>query len=117
MILAIQGTKSFNDYSIFLRSMGTAMSLMEKGDNQILIYSAGPQIVNQMGLEFSNVSERGLKARGIKIRFLKVPSSWIRENIQDVSYFSFFATPGEPLSDLVELGDKTDGVEVGVYRY
>ena len=63
MIVGIQGTNSFDDYNIFLRAMGTAMSLMEDGDNEFLLYSAGPSRINSMAMEFSNISERSLNAR------------------------------------------------------
>jgi hypothetical protein len=116
MIVAIQGTKSFSDYNIFLRAMGTAMSMLQEGDNEFLIFSAGPAKINSMAMEFSNISERSLKARGIKIKLIKVPPSWIRENIHDVDYFVYLSKPKEPYSDLVELAESKD-IEVGIYRY
>lgn len=116
MIIAVQGTKSFDDYTIFLRAMGTAMSILPEGDKEIYVYSAGPAHVNAMGMEFTNISERSLKARGIKIKFIKVPPSWIRENISSIGYFAFFSKPKESLSDLVILAENKD-IEVGVYRY
>jgi hypothetical protein len=69
-----------------------------------------------MGLEFSNVSERSLKARGIKIKFFKVPPSWIKENIRSINYLAYFSKPKEPVSSLVDLAESKD-IEVGVYRY
>ena len=116
MIIAIQGTKSFTDYSVFLRAMGTAMSNLGENDKEVLIYSAGPYQVNAMAQEFSNVSERSLKARGIKIKFNKIPPSWIENNIHDIGYFAFFSKPKEPVSKLVDLAD-AKSIEVGVYRY
>ena len=74
MIVAVQGTKDFNDYQVFLRAMGVAMSAMQEEDRELLIYSAGPAKVNSMVSEFSNLSERGIKARGKKIKFFKVPA-------------------------------------------
>lgn len=116
MIVGIQGTRSFDDYSIFLRGMGTALAAMTPEDKEFLIYSAGPSNVNSMGMEFSNISERSLKARGIKIKFIKVPPSWIKENIHSLNYFAFFSKPKEPVSSLVDLADAKD-VEVAIYRY
>lgn len=115
MIVAIQGTKSFDDYSVFLRAMGTAMSSID-GDESITIFSAGPYQVNAMAMEFVNVSERSLKARGIKIKLVKIPPRWIEENISTIDYFAFFSKPKEPVSKLVDLADSKD-VNVGVYRY
>lgn len=116
MIIAIQGTKSFSDYNVFLRAMGTALSQMNDGDKEILIYSAGPAVINSMGLEFSNISERSLKSRGIRIKFNKVPASWLKNNFADIDYLAYFSKPKEPLSDLVELAEAKD-IEVGVYRF
>lgn len=116
VIIAIQGTKNFSDYNVFLRAMGTALSLKHVDDPEITIYSAGPAIINSMGLEFTNISERSFKARGIRIKFNKVPPSWIRNNIHDVEYLAYFSKPKEPLSDLVDLAEAKD-IEVGVYRF
>lgn len=116
MMIAIQGTRGFTDYSVFLRAMGTAMSSMAEDDKEIQIFSAGPVGVNEMATEFSNISERGLKARGKRIKLVKVPPSWIEKNIHSVDYFAFFSKPKETMSPLVDLAD-ANGVEVGVYRY
>jgi len=116
MIVAIQGSKSFNDYSIFLRAMGTSLSMLKEEDKEFFLYSAGPSVVNSMGLEFSNISERSLKARGIKIKLFKVPPSWIKQNIHSVDYLAYFGRPKETVSDLVDFAESKD-IEVGVYRY
>jgi hypothetical protein len=96
--------------------MGTALSAMTSEDREFVIYSAGPSNINSMGMEFSNISERSLKARGIKIKFIKIPPSWIKENIHSLNYFAFFSKPKEPVSSLVDLADAKD-VEVAIYRY
>ena len=72
MIVAVQGTKEFNDYNVFLRAMSVALSGMKDGDNDFIIYSAGPSRINHFVSEFSNLSERGMKARGKKIKFKKI---------------------------------------------
>jgi hypothetical protein len=116
MIVAIQGSKTFKDYSVLLRAMGTSLSMLKEDDKEFFIYSAGPSTINSMGLEFSNVSERGLKARGIKIKFFKVPPSWVTANMQKIDYLVYFSQPKEPVSNLVDLAE-SKGIEVGVYRY
>lgn len=116
MIIGVHGTKNFSEYHIFLRAMGTAMSLMPENDSEINIYTAGPVNINQMALEFSNISERSLKARGIKIRTTRVSAKWLKENIKDVDYLAFFSKPKETLSDVVKTAEAKD-IEVGVYRY
>lgn len=116
MIVGIQGSRDFDDYNVFLRAMGVALSSLPEGDIDILISSAGPLNINNMAMEFVNISERSLKARGIKIKLIKVPPSWIKENIHNIEYFAYFSKPKEPLSDLVDLAEAKD-VTVGVYRY
>ena len=116
MIVAIQSSRNFNDYAIFLRAMGTVLSQLPEDDKEFLIYSAGPVNLNALGMEFSNVSERSLKARGIKNRFIKVPPSWIETNMSTIDHFLFFSKPKESLSPLVDLAEAKD-VEVGIYRY
>lgn len=116
MIVVIQGTRNFSDYNIFLRAMGTALSSMDKDDKEFLIFAVGPVNINTMGMEFSNISERSLKARGIKIRLTKVPPSWVKQNIASVDYLAYFSKPKEPVSELVELAEDKDK-EVGIYRY
>ena len=116
MIVAIQGSKNFEDYNVFLRAMGVALSMLPEGDTDILVSSAGPLNINNMAMEFVNISERSLKARGIKIKLIKVPPSWIKENIHNIGYFAYFSKPKESVSDLVDLAEAKD-VEVGVYRY
>lgn len=116
MIVAVQGTNSFDDYNVFLRAMGVAMSGMHEDDMEFYIYSAGPAKVNAMVSEFSNLSERGLKARGKKIKYYKVPPTWLEENIQSFNYFAFFSKPKESVSKLVGAAELSN-VEVGIFRY
>jgi hypothetical protein len=116
MIVGVQGSKSFDDYSIFLRAIGTALSSMTEGDSEFLVYSVGPANVNRMSMEFCNITERSMKAKGIKVRTFKVPFSWAKENIHELDYFIYLSTPKERNSELVDLADRKD-IEVGVYRY
>lgn len=116
MIIGIQGSRNFSDYNVFLRAMGTALYSIPEGDNQFTIMSAGPAKLNSMGMEFSNVSERSLKARGISIKFVKVPVAWFNSNMQVVSHFMYFSLPKEPVSPLVAKAEDLD-LDVGIYRY
>ena len=81
MIVVVQGTNEFNDYSVFIRAMGVALSGMKDEDQEFAIYSVGPVKINAMVSEFSNLSERGMKARGKKIKYYKVPGQWVEETI------------------------------------
>lgn len=116
MIVAVQATTSFIDYKVFLRAMGVAMSAIKEKDQHFYIYSAGPGALNSMVSEFVNLSERGMKARGKKIKFYKVAPSWIEENIVDINYFAFFSLPNEQQSKLVEKALKHN-IETAIFSY
>jgi hypothetical protein len=116
MIVGIQGTNSFDDYKVFLRAIGVAMSGMKNEDKELYIYSSGPARVNSMVSEFSNLSERSFKARGMKIKFFKVPNQWLKENISSFNYLIFLSKPNEHVSRLVAEAE-LNNVEVGIFRY
>jgi hypothetical protein len=116
MIVAVHGTTDFDDYQVFLRAMGVALSGMKDGDKEFTIYSAGPAAINSFVSEFCNLSERGMKSRGRKIKFFKVPTSWIEENMSHVNYLAFLSKPKQPVSKLVAVAEQNN-VEVGIFRY
>lgn len=116
MIVVVQGTNDFNDYNVFIRAMGVALSGMKEDDKEFYIYSVGPARINSMVLEFCNLSERGMKARGMKIKNYKVPASWVVENMEYVNYFAFLSKPKQPLSKLVAEAELKN-IEVGIFRY
>ena len=117
MILVVQGNKSFNDYSVFLNAMGTAMFKMDKEDKSINIYAAGPWRVNDMAMEFAGVAERDLKSRGIRIQFRKVPTSWIKENAHSIDHFAYFAARKEVLPPIVNFVEAKADIIPEVYRF
>lgn len=116
MIVVVQGTNSFDDYNIFIRAMGVALSGMSDDDTEFAIYSVGPTRINSMVSEFSNLSERGMKARGRKIKFYKVPIHWVEENMAYVNYFAYLCNPKESTSKLVGKAE-LENVEVGIFKY
>jgi len=116
MNIVVQGSKEFDDYQVFLRAMGVALSGMQENDKELHIYSVGPAKINAMLSEFCNLSERGMKARGMKIKHYKVPSSWVIENIEYINYFGFLSKPKEPVSNLVGIAESKQ-IEVGIFRY
>lgn len=116
MIVAIQGTKTFDDYQIFLRAMGTALRDLPEGDKEFIVFSAGPVNINQFGMEFMNVNERSMKGYGIKTKFVKIPPSWIDENLDQVNYFAFFSKPKETWSKQAQNAHDKDA-NLWVYRY
>lgn len=116
MIVAVQGTNDFDDYNILIRAMGVALSSMQENDKEFVIYSAGPARINSFVSEFCNLSERGMKARGRKIKFYKVAGSWLEANMQTVNYFAFLSTPKQTNSKLVATAE-LNNVEVGIFKY
>jgi len=116
MIVAVQGTKEFNQYNIFLRAMSVALSGMKDEDTEFIIYSAGPLKINNFVSEFSNLSERGMKSRGKKIKFYNVAPAWLGEHINQINYFAFLSNPKEPKSKLV-LTAEANNIDVGLFKY
>ena len=116
MILGIQGSRSFDDYAVFLRAMRTVLSSMDKDDRWLYIYSAGPAELNSMAIGFANITERSLKAQGIKLQVRKVPVKWFEEYMSDIDMFAYFCKPKEPVSHLVKLADDRD-LNPYIYRF
>ena len=114
MNVAVQGTKSFSDYNVFMRAMGVALSSIP--DKEFHVYSAGPAQINSFTAEFCNMSEISLKRRGIRVRFYKVPPSYLEDNISSFDYFAFLSSPNERPSKLAGLAELS-GVETGIFRY
>jgi len=114
MKVAVQGTKEFSNYQVFMRAMGVALSSCD--DGEFNVYTAGPAQINSYTSEFCNLSEVGLKNRGIKVRFYKVPPSYIEDNISDFTYFAFLSNPSQRPSKLVTVAE-ANGIETGLFRY
>ena len=116
MNIAVQGTKEFSDYNVFLRAMGVALSILPEIDRYFNIYSVGPAQINSFTAEFSNRSENSLKQRGIKIRFHRVPILFIEENISYFSYFAFLCNQDQSPSKLAAQMELS-GIETGIFKY
>lgn len=116
MIVGVQGTSSFDNYNVFLRAMSVALSSMKEDDNEFIIYTVGPVKVNNFVSEFCNLSERGMKARGKKIKFYNTAPSWLINNIEQINYFAFLSRPNESKSKLVHVAESKN-IEVGIFRY
>lgn len=116
MIVVVQGTKNFDDYSIFLSGMRSALIHKPEEDKDFTIFSAGPLNVNNMALEFVNVTERSLKAKGIKIKLVKIPPKWILDNHEKVDFFGYFCKPKETIPEHVQEANAKD-VNVQIYRF
>ncbi len=116
MIVVVQGTKTFKDYSIFLSGMRSALINLPDDDKEFTVFSAGPVNINSMAMEFINVTERGLKARGIKSKLIKIPPSWIEQNHHNIDLLAFYALPKEEIPAMISKVSKK-GVNVQFYRF
>ena len=115
MIIAVEGTKSFSDYEVFMIAMGVALS--NNTDSEITVWSAGPHIINNFTAAFCNSSENFLKQKGFKIKFSKAPGFWLAENLSYVNYFAYFSLPKESLSRLAKQAELLESCELGIFRY
>jgi hypothetical protein len=96
--------------------MAVALSELKEEDNEFIIYSAGPNNINMMAMEFSNLSERGMKSRGKTIKLFKVTAQWLEENILDIDHFAFLSNPKEPVSKIV-YASKSHNINTNVYTF
>ncbi|MFZ9242580.1 MAG: hypothetical protein ACO295_05150 [Sediminibacterium sp.] len=115
MYIVVEGTKSFNDYDIFMRAMSVALS-SENIDSHIEVWSLGPHTINSYTASFCNSSENFLKQKGFKIKFHKVHASWLEENLDFVNYYAYFSKPNENLSRLAKIAESKN-IELGIFRY
>lgn len=115
MKVAVQGSKTFEDYNVFMRSMAVAMSSLSTGDT-LTVYSVGPHKINSFLAGFVNLSEDGMKARGMSIKYYKVSHQWLEDNLDTMDYFVYLSSPKESPSRLTYIAEDKD-VEVGIFRY
>lgn len=89
MIVGVQGTPNFNNYQIFLRSMAVALSELKENQQSFILYSAGPSNINTMAMEFTNLSERGMRARGKVIKLFTGTPEWLAKTLMILIILSF----------------------------
>jgi len=116
MIVGVQGTPNFNNYNIFLRAMGVALSELKPEEKEFKLYSAFPNKVNDMAMEFVNLSERGMRSRGKSIKLFRVTPQWLEENIDNCDHFVFVSNPKERMSNLVSLS-KSKNINTNIYNF
>lgn len=118
--IAIQGTKSFSDYSIFLRGMYSILAKLD-GTKQIVIYSAGPANINSMLDGFFNITSDTLKSNGVTTKIVPLPPKEIKNRFSEVDRFLYFCNPKESYTDLCSFFRSKDPDEdpdfVTVWRY
>lgn len=116
MIVVVQGTKTFSDYAVFLAGMRSALINLPDDDKQFTVFSAGPANINNMAMEFVNVTERSLKAKGIRSKLVKVPPSWIEQHHHEINLLAYYALPKEEIPAMItRVSNK--GVNVQFYRF
>lgn len=113
MNVAVQGTKEFNDYFIFMRGMSVILS---DAGSILNVYSAGPAQINSFASEFINKTENTLKLNGIKVKLFRVPPSYIESNISFFDNMLFFSNPNQRIGKLATFAELS-GVDVKVFRY
>lgn len=118
MLLVVQATNEFNDYSVFLRAMGVMLSSMGPEDSEFVVYSVGSKEsnVHNFAMEFCNLSEKGMKGRGKKIKNYKVLDDWVKEHIMVFDNFAFFSKPNQPLSLLAKFAQQNN-TELGIFQH
>jgi hypothetical protein len=116
MIVGVQGTPNFNNYQIFLRSMAVALSELKENQQSFILYSAGPSNINAMAMEFTNLSERGMKSRGKVIKLFTGTPDWLAKNFDDIDHFIFLSNPKEPVSKIVHEA-RSRKITTNVYTF
>lgn len=118
MMVVVQGTNEFNDYGVFLRAMGVMLSSMPENDNEFTIYSVGSKEskIHNFAMEFCNLSEKGMRGRGKKIKTYKAVDDWVKEFILHMNYFAFFSQPKQQLSVLAKFA-QNENIELGIFQY
>ncbi len=96
--------------------MAVALSELREEDLEFHLYSAGPNNINMMAMEFSNLSERGMKSRGKSIKFFKVTPQWLEENVNHLDHMAFLSNPKEPVSKVVHAS-KLNNINTNVYTF
>ena len=117
-MVVVQATNEFNEYSIFLRAIGVMLSSMPADDNEFVVYSVGSKEskIHHFAMEFCNLSERGMKGRGKKIKTYKAVDDWVKEFMDQMNYFAFFSQPKQQLSSLAKVA-QNENVELGIFQY
>lgn len=114
MIVGIQGSRTYNDYASFIHGMAMPLRLMPITDKRLTVFSAGPKRINEMALEFLNVSD--FKSRGISVKLIYMPESWFRNNFEKIEMFIYFCSKKETFSSLANFLDNKE-VDVRAWRY
>lgn len=116
MIVGINASRNFTDYAVFLRAMGTTLYDLNKSeDTELTILSAGPHKLNEMAMEFINVSD--WRSRGIKAKVVKMPIKALEERLSDLDHMLYFCLPKETMPSIIKKADAKDSIDARVYSF
>jgi hypothetical protein len=105
--VAVQGTRGFDTYSLFLRAMHHVLTSLDD-DKEVIFYTAGPNNISSMLLGFINITADTRKANNVKARMVRLPPSEIKKKVGSIDKVLYFCKPKEPLTDLVKYFQNKD---------
>lgn len=121
MNIVVNGTDKFQDYATFMRAVVVAIDeCLNPEDKKINLYSVGGYKTNQFTAEFINRSERYLKQKGIRPRFMIIPKRDAVEKFDEYDFDMVLFLSGkketpEVLDNLVGAAQARD-VDVRIYK-
>lgn len=121
MNIVVNGTDKFQDYATFMRAVVVAIDeCLGPEDKKINLYSVGGYKTNQFTAEFINRSERYLKQKGIRPRFMIIPKRDAVEKFDEYDFDMVLFLSGkketpEVLDNLVGAAQARD-VDVRIYK-
>jgi len=121
MNIVVNGTDKFQDYATFMRAVVVAIDeCVSPEDKKINLYSVGGYKTNQFTAEFINRSERYLKQKGIRPRFMIIPKRDAVEKFDEYDFDMVLFLSGkkenpEVLDNLVGAAQARD-VDVRIYK-
>jgi len=116
MKVGMQSSKAFDDYTVFMRAMGVALSPLKNDEKELLIYCAGTRKLQGFLDGFVNLTENGMVNRGMSIKLHPVAPRWMESHIKELDYFIYLSRPMDSWSRLTHLADEAD-IETGIFQY
>jgi len=114
--IGINSSKHFNDYAVFQRAMGVALSPLRDNPEELVVYCAGPLKLNGMVSGFVNLTEDGMKNRGMSIKYKLVPMTVLKKTLGDLDAFFYLQRPNDTKSDVTVMAELLCP-EVNIFRY
>ena len=114
MIICIEGSRSFDDYDVFMRAMGVALS-GAKPDSNVAIWVINSHKLNNFARSLFDIKESHFKSHKIKARVVPVTRHYAELRLADIDYFVYCCRKRDKVSSLVAEAELLD-TEVGVFR-